>query len=135
VKIYQTKSKKLSGSEFHEVYPKAFALYRTIKNRSKRRPYVRCAYFKKDKVFIDYFWGHLWQKNWKDRMRRLKYYPCALDLLKNSKIDPVAQQNRNNKLQLLHRFMGITSDKELFVVQVSENKQTGQKNFLSVFPL
>lgn len=68
-------------------------------------------------------------------MRRLKYYPCALDLLKNSKIDPVAQQNRNNKLQLLHRFMGITSDKELFVVQVSENKQTGQKNFLSVFPL
>ncbi|MCX6763164.1 MAG: hypothetical protein NTZ97_00290 [Candidatus Moranbacteria bacterium] len=134
VKIFQCKNKKLSGTDYHEVYLKAFAIYKKIKRKTKRRPYLRSTYFSKDKIFIDYFWDHLWQKNWRDRSRRMKFYPCAVELLEKSRYEPVSKQNPNKPTEILHRFAGMTKEKELFFVQVKEDKKNDQKFFLSVFP-
>lgn len=134
MKAYLTKAQPLPGSNVKEISSLARKIYNNIKVRSKRRPYVRSNYFRKDKVFIDYFWGHLWQKNWRDRTRRLRYYHCAIDLIRKSNVDPVSKENPNNKYEILHRFAGITFQRELFYVQISENKKSGQKKFISVFP-
>jgi len=134
MKTYQSKLKKLSGTDYKEIYHRAFSVYKQIKSRSKRKPYVRSVYFNKEKVFLDYFWQHMWQKNWRDRDRRLKYYPCAIDLIRNSKVEPISKQNPNRPTEILHRFAGLTRDKELFFVQIKEDKKTSQKYFLSVFP-
>lgn len=49
MKVYQTKAKKSSGSSYSEVYPQAYALFKEIKHKSKRRVYIRSAYFNKQK--------------------------------------------------------------------------------------
>ncbi len=134
MKVYQSKIKKLAGTDYKEIHSLAENLYKQIGTKTKRRPYARSAYFNKDKIFLDYFWRHLWQKNWRDRVRRLKYYPCALDLIKNSKTEPISKQNPNKSNEILHRFAGLSKDKELFFVQITEDKKTNQKSFLSVFP-
>ena len=91
-------------------------------------------YFKKGKVFLGLFWEHLNQKNWRDRLRRLKFFPCAVDLIRNSKFEPSSKQNPNNPSELLHRFTGVSKDGELFYAQIKEDKKSDQKWFLSVFP-
>ncbi len=135
MKAYQSKFRKLPGTNYKEVYPSASAIFKQIKSRTKRKPYIRSAYFNKEKVFLDYFWQHLRQKNLKDRTRRLKYYQGALDLIKNSKLEPTSKQNPDRSSEILHRFVGLTRNKEVFFVQISENKKTDQKYFMSVFPL
>lgn len=133
MKVFQTKAKRASGTNYGEVYGKAKKAYQTIADKTKRRPYIRSPYFKKDKIFLDYFWEHLHQKNWKDRIRRLKLYACALELIKNSRDEPITKQNPNKPSETLHRFAGITKDKELFFVQIREDKKRKQKDFMSVF--
>lgn len=136
IKAYPTKFKKLSGTKYSEVYKKAFKAYKKIKNQTKRRPYIRSTYFKKDKIFLGLFWHHLDDKlNMRDKIRRLKYFTCAIDLIRHSHFDPVSKENVDRKYEILHRFMGSTSENEIFFVQIKENKRTGQKYFLSVFPL
>jgi CRISPR/Cas system-associated endoribonuclease Cas2 len=71
--------------------------------------YVRSLYFNKEKVF--------------------------LDLIQNSKFEPTSKENPNKRSEILHRFAGITSEKDLFFVQIKENKQSGTKWFMSVFPV
>ena len=135
MKVYKTKSVKLSGTDFHEVYQKAFGSYQQIKKKTKRRPYVRSAYFNKSKIFLELFWRHLFEKkNWRDRSRRSKYFPCAIELIKNSRIDPVSKENPNRPSEILHRFTGITKDNDSFYVQIKEDKRRGEKWFMSVFP-
>lgn len=134
MKVYQTKIKRLSGTDYDEVYPRAFAIFKQLKRKTKRRPYIRSAYFKREKIFLDYFWEHLHQKDSKDRVRRLKYYPCAIDLIENSKAEPTSKENPNKKSEILHRFAGTTADKELFFVQINQDKKTNKKFLLSVFP-
>lgn len=134
MKAYKTKVERLRGTDYHEVYGKANSYYKKVKAPTKRKPYIRSAFFNKDKIFLDYFWDHLRQKNWRDRVRRLRYFPCAIDLLKNSKFTPATKQNPNKKNELLHRFGGVTADNEIFFVQVKEDKKTDQKYFISVFP-
>jgi hypothetical protein len=80
--VYQTNVSKLTGTDYKEVSHKARAIYKEICSRTKRKPYVRSVYFKKEKIFLDYFWQHLQEKKWQDRFRRLKYYACALDLIR-----------------------------------------------------
>ena len=135
MKVYQTKSSKLSGSDFHEVRKQAEAIYARIRNRTKRRPYIRSVYFKKDKIFLALFWQHLFDKeNWKDRVRRLKYFPPALELIRYTKIDPTSKENPNKSGEILHRFIGQTCDKENFIVQIKEEKRNSQKYLISVYP-
>ena len=52
MQVYKTKANKYAGTDFNEVHKQAFGLYTEIKKRSKRRTYVRSAYFNKDKIFL-----------------------------------------------------------------------------------
>ena len=131
---YQTKIKKLPGTNYSEVKKHASFILKQIKRKTKRRPYIRSVYFSKQKIFFDYFWVHLLQKNPEERTRRIKYFPCALDLIKNSKIAPISMNNINNKNEILHRFSGRTKNKEIFFVQIKENKKNDKKYFMSCFP-
>jgi len=134
MKVFQSKFNALSGTNYKEVYPKAYGIFKDLKKKSKRKPYIRSAYFNKEKIFLDYFWGHLHQKNPADRFRRLRYYACAIDLIQNCKIDPVTVQNPNRPREVLHRFSGLTKQGEKFIAQITENKRNNQKYFISVFP-
>jgi hypothetical protein len=85
MQAYQAKSKKISGTSYSEVFHGAFAIYDEIKKKTKRRPYVRSAYFKREKIFLDYFREHLFQKRPNERMKRLKFFKAAIELVKYSK--------------------------------------------------
>lgn len=132
--VYRTKKKKLSGSNFKEIEKRALAVFKEIKSKTKRTPYIKSKYFRREKVFLNIFWQHLHQKREKDRIRRLKFYECALDLIKDSTYDPETRENFQKKDELLHRFFGSTPTDEKFVVQIKENKRTRRKDFISVFP-
>jgi len=133
-KVYKTKTKKLSGRDYPDLYQKAFTIYRQIKRQTKRRPYLRSAYFKKDKIFLDVFWRHLHQKNWRDRKRRIRYFSCAIELMRHSHVDPESKESLKSSSEILHRFTGITPDGSMFYVQIKENKRNNQKCLLSIFP-
>jgi hypothetical protein len=134
MEIYTTKVKRLTGSSYTEVYPKAKNIFRIIESRTKRRPYIRSAYFGGEKIFLDYFWNHLQGKNWRDRFRRLQQYPCALDLLKNNRLEPVSKENSAKSSETFHRFKGINGNGQVFFVQVKESRKNGEKDFMSSFP-
>ncbi|MFH1253557.1 MAG: hypothetical protein V1664_04490 [Candidatus Uhrbacteria bacterium] len=132
--VYKTKSKKISGTSYSEVYKQAQVLFKQIQKRTKRRPYVRSAYFQKEKIFLDFFWEHLRQKSPRDRFIRLKLFAAALDVLRDSCQEPVSQENPHVSGEILHRFAGITKEGEIFYVQVKQKKRSGQKYFMSCFP-
>ena len=111
---------KISGTSFSEVREEAERTYRTIKSHTKRTPYIRSKYFTKEKVFLTIFWSHLFEKNEKDRTRRLKFYNCAIDLIRNSSTSPVSRENFKNK--------------ECFIVQIKENKRSKRKDLISIYP-
>lgn len=135
MEAYQTKTKAIPGTDFREVHKKAFNLFKELKRKSKRRAYIRSAYFKKDKVFLDIFWSHLFEKpNWRDRVRRVKYFPPGVDLIQNSRFDPKIKENPNKKGETLYRFAGSTPDHELFYVQIKEDRKNKQKLLISIFP-
>ncbi|HEY4480074.1 MAG TPA: hypothetical protein VJB58_01220 [Candidatus Paceibacterota bacterium] len=131
--IFRSKFNQIAGSNFSEVSRKANSIFKQIKSKSKRRPYVRSAYFNKDKVFISQFLSHTFEKNWRDATRRLKLFECAIDLIKNNHTNPVSKDDSNDTQFILHRFSGLTKQRELFYVQIKENKKTGEKIFLSAF--
>lgn len=108
--------------------------YHKIQKRTPRRKaYIRSAYFSKDKIFINQFWDHLKQKRPNDRLRRVKYYLCALDLIRHATSSPETIIEKTLDTQL-HRFTGKTKDGEVFFVQIKHNIKTGRKDFMSVFP-
>ena len=133
---YHTKSKKFTGTRWADVINKASALHNQIKAKTKRRPYIRSSYFKKDKIFLGIYWSHLHEKkNLKDKTRRVKFFGCAVELIRNSNFKPDSKENPNNKDEIVHRFAGLTADNELFFVQIKEEKRTGKKYLISTFPL
>lgn len=134
MELFKTKKKKISGTSFKEVNKTAQLIYKQIKSKTKRTPYIRSRYFKKEKVFLTLFWDHLFDKKEKDRVRRLKFYDCALDLIRNSTYNPETRENFQKKDELLHRFYGETSKGEKFVVQIKENKRTKRKDLISIYP-
>jgi hypothetical protein len=135
MQVYKTKVKRLTGTDFQDVRKKAFGLHEQIRKKTKRRPYIRSAYFNREKIFLGLFWDHLFDKqNWRDRVRRLKYFPAGIELIQNTRFDPITKENPNKAGEVLHRFAGITSDNHLFYVQIKEDKRKGQKWLISVFP-
>lgn len=131
MKVYQSKIGKIPGRKYIDVERPARKIHNDITRQTKRSPCVKSNCFGKSKVFIDLFWAHLNQKPRADRKRRLKYY-AAIDLLKNSAIEPIMKQNPNSKNETVYRSYGITKDSELFCVQVKQD-QKGNKYFMSVF--
>lgn len=133
MKPYQAKSKLIAGTSYGEVLRNTFLLYDEIKKITKRRPYVRSAYFKKEKIFLEYFREHLFQKSPKERMKRMKYFKAAIELIKNSKNEPTLKKDLNNSSIIFYRFAGLTAEKNLFFVQIKEDRKKN-KYFMSCFP-
>jgi len=129
---YQTKSNKIAGTNLKEVYKNADKIFKEISRKTKRRPYVRSAYFKKEKIFFDYFWDHLRQKLPKERYKRLKFFEASVELIKNSRNKPVSKDILD-KREAVYRFSGITAEKKPFFVQIKEDKRK-RKYFMSCFP-
>jgi hypothetical protein len=133
--MYQSKLGVLPGTSYAEVIKAARREYRAIQQRTPRRqPYIRSKYFKHDKIFINLFWAHLNQKVRPDRLRRLKLFGCAIDVIRNCLGAPETMQNPNKPDEALHRYKALTKDGLLFYVQIRENKITGRKDFMSTFP-
>lgn len=132
---YRTKVGKLSGTDFYEVRAAAMLIFKRIKKKSRRHPYLRSAYFKKDKIFLNLFWQHLFDKdNWRDRMRRLQYFEAALELIEHTRLEPRSRNNPNKTNEILHRFTGLTKEGDLFFVQIKENLRSKKKFLMSIFP-
>lgn len=122
----------LPGTSYGEVSKNAFALYDEIRRKTKRRPYVRSAYFKKEKVFLEHWREHLFQKSPKERMKRMKYFKASIELIQKSKNDPIVKKNPNNHSEMLYRFAGLTSERNLFFVQIKEDRKSN-KYLMSCF--
>lgn len=129
---YKVKINETSGSNLGEVYKNAYRTFHSIENSTKRKPYVRSVYFKKEKIFFEYFWFHLKQKGPKERFIRLKLFNPSIELIKNSRYIPIIKDNPNNKNEMFYRFAGQTKSK-LFIVQIKENKKSKRKYFMSCF--
>jgi len=132
--MYQSSNTRARGTSYNELVRKARKEYNVIKSHTKRQPYARSKYFRKDKVFIKLFWDHLDQKNRHDRTRRLSFYACAIELIRNTVFEPSSRENPNSIGEILHRFEGISADGQLFCVQIKEDKRSGRKDFISAFP-
>ncbi|MFA5158343.1 MAG: hypothetical protein WC451_04140 [Patescibacteria group bacterium] len=132
---YKTKINKLPGSNLGEISKSAWKIYHQIEKLTKRKPYVRSKYFKKDKIFFDFFWDHLKSKSPKERFKRLKLFTAAIDTIKNSTCIPVIKNNPNKKSEIFYRFSGQLKTGELFIVQIKENKISKRKYFMSCFPV
>ena len=131
---YSTRSSILSGTSLSEVMRGAHTVYNPIKHKTKRNPYIRSAYFKKEKVLFDFFWEHLSHKPPRERTERLKYFRAAIELIEQSRQAPISKLNPNKPTELLHRFAGLTRERLLFYVQIKETVSTGRKYFMSCFP-
>jgi hypothetical protein len=134
MEMFRVKSNKIPGANYGKIKKVAVNIFCGIKSKTKRRPYVRSVYFNKEKIFFDYFWPHLASKNYNERVRRLRYFNCAIELIEKSRNNPMITDSRHTKNEKLYRFCGITNINELFYVQIKENKKTGQKYFMSCFP-
>ena len=133
MKLDNTTYPQLSGSSYSEVLKRARQEYNVIAHLTKRQPYVKSKYFSGEKVFLAVFWTHLMNKNQKDRTKRLRFYKAALDLLRNSQINPDTITSTEDQRMLLYRLYGVTKDGSYFCVQVKEDKRTKRKDFMSVF--
>ncbi|MBI2437130.1 MAG: hypothetical protein HYV41_05360 [Candidatus Magasanikbacteria bacterium] len=51
MKIYHAKTRKVAGTDFREVYRTVHKIYQQISKKTKRRAYIRSAYFNKEKIF------------------------------------------------------------------------------------
>jgi hypothetical protein len=134
MKIYKSKYSLLPGTDYREVTRTARKEYQKVQHLTKRQPYVRSKYFVNDKIFINIFWNHLAQKRKGEQIVRAKLLLVAFDLLRNNTVEPETIFSKKDKGMLLHRFCGITKDNILFFVQVKQDKRTGRKDFMSVFP-
>ena len=127
-KYYQSKYEKLRGSSDKEVFYEARQIFR--KYDSKRRlPYVRSKYFDGQKIFLNMFYIHLGQKPQKEQRKRIAFVPCAMDLLRNSKVEP--KMFIVNKINY-YRFYGKTKSGDKFAVQVMKDKKDN-RYFMSCF--
>lgn len=131
---YKTNAGILHGTSYSEIRRNALDVFKRIRGKTKRKAYIRSAYFNKQKVFLDYFWDHLLQKHYKDRIRRLKYITASVELIQYSRNHPISRDSTEKEGELLHRFFGETKEGKEFYVQIKEVKQTGRKYFISCFP-
>ena len=134
-KIYTAKSITYSGRSYIDVERKARAHYKAIASLTRRNPYIRSRYFKKDKIFLKLFWEHIMQKHQGERKRRLKYYACAIELLRHTTFPPDTKMNPNGAREWVHRFYGRTATGIKFGVQVKHDIKSGNKFFMSVFEI
>src|SRR5687767_1636804 len=90
---YRPRAQLLPGSNFTEVAPQARRILHALERRTKRQPYIRSKYFRGQKIFLSLFWPHLSQKPLPEQGRRLKFLPCAIELLQESRFAPISKPN------------------------------------------
>ena len=128
--VHQAKTRKITNNHYSDIEKSARKIYTNIARRSKRNPYVRSRYFDGEKVFLKLFWEHLHQKHRYERRKRLRFYPCAIELLERNTHKPnIIHGSR----ETLYRFAGVTPNNEVFYVQVKKDTKS-DKYFMSVFP-
>jgi hypothetical protein len=133
---YRSKYSELKGTDSDELTGIARYEYHMIQKRTPERvAYVRSRYFNRDKIFINNFWEHLNQKSPKERVRRLRLYACAIDLIRNSNYAPDTIYTHTDVDIGLHRFYGQTKNGTYFCVQIKQNKRNNRKDFISAFPI
>ena len=130
---YRTSFLPLAGHRFSGLVREFRSLLLAIEKKSNRQAYLRSAYFQKQKIFLTHYWSHLQQKPRPERIRRMKYLPCGLDLVRHSRLQPFTVENVDAPNELLHRFAGVTKKGVRFYVQIKEFKRSGRKELLSVF--
>lgn len=130
---YKSKLKLLPGTSYDEVIKIARQEHKKIEKLTKRQPYVRSTYFNKDKIFVSMFWTHLMQKDRKVRLKRLKFYSAAIDLMRNTRCEPETIFRKDDLSVFTHRFYGITKEGVEYCVQVKQDKRSGRKDFMSVY--
>lgn len=133
--FYQCKAKCLTGHRYTDIMPLARVLFRELKRKTKRRPYVRSAYFEKDKIFFDFFWHHLNTMLPSERAKRLRFFPCALELLQKSRNNPITFIDVQRPDVIKHMFQGKTADGYCFAVVIQQERKTGKKQLLTLYPL
>lgn len=132
---FPVKANKITGIGGNkEVMQKAKDYFDDLMRRTKRQPYIRSAYFGKQKIFFTYFWKHLYQRSARQRRIRIVYLPCAIELIQKCRNEPESMINTSKTVEIFHRFKGITKDREIFYVQIKENIKTDRKELMSVFP-
>lgn len=131
---YKTHTWLLPGTRYAVLAPQARQILRAIARQTKRQPYVRSAYFNKEKIFFTHFWNHLSQKPPGERARRLRYLPAALEVIQKSRHHPLTVPSTTSRKLLLHRFLGTTKAGDRFYVQIRENRRTKRKELMSIFP-
>jgi len=135
-KYFQSKYSKLTGSSLEELALAMRRVYKLTVGTSRRKPSInsKCKLFKTPRVFLDLYWPHLNQKTPRERFRRMSLYECALDVIRNSHIKPIISKSSDGKA-VYYRFYGITKDRIKFCVQIKEEVKTGQKYFMSAYPV
>lgn len=131
IKHYECKSKLIPGSSYAAINKIARKIFNEIKSKTKRRPYIRSAFFKKEKIFLDNFWPHLKQKNLSDQKRRLRFFECAIELIQKSKNKPFIKNNYKGN-EIFYRFCGLSNGR-YFIVQIKEDGKRNQKFLMSIF--
>ncbi|MDR1300331.1 MAG: hypothetical protein LBK50_01340 [Candidatus Nomurabacteria bacterium] len=129
---FKIKTRPISGSNLKEVSKKMLREFHDIEQRTKRRPSVRCKAFENSKIFIGEYISHQNQKKRADRLRRLKFFPCAIDLIENTTEKPTEKVLKSG--EVLYRLYGIAGNGQKFIVQISKNQNTGNKRLMSSFP-
>ncbi len=133
--MYKTSVTRNPGTSYGELMKSARKTFHRIQKMTPRRQaYIRSAYFKKNKVFVTLFWHHLAQKHPAEQAKRLKFYDAAIELIRHTSQTPETIFDKGNLEILLHRFQGETKEGFKFSVQIKEQKRTGRKDFMSVFP-
>ncbi|SRR5258708_38357257 len=132
MKTWKVKSKIIPGKIYKSVNKIARSIFHDMERKTKRKAYLRSKYFQKQKVFLSFFWDHLSTKKTQDRVRRLKYFECALEVIRDSQIAPEVVTNPNNKREFFYRFYGQT-EKNVFVVQIKKDKNNTLE-LMSIFP-
>lgn len=136
VNIFKVKAQHLPGTNYQEISSLARHIFREMQRKTKRKMHVRSAYFKKQKVFFDFFWNHLLEKSLKERTLRLKFLPCTLELIQYSFNKPEETHNtENGKRELLYRFFGETPNGKHFIVQIKRLVKKNTLQCISIFPI
>jgi hypothetical protein len=118
-KHYHSVKSKLYSSVYARVHHQAMAHYESLINNPRRKPCVRSKYFDNKKVFLDEFWTQILRRNFADRRRRLAFYVCAIDLIKNTRCEPEIKHESGKKF---YEFYGVAKNGEKFVVHLRQSK-------------
>ena len=121
--FYRTKANRCCKTSFTEAMDFGLAKLPKSAKKTRRRAFVRSMYFSKQKIFLDLFWRHLYQKNISNRRRRIRLLEAGLELIRKSKLEPSKIQNPNNSKEYFYKFLGKTKDGYPFCVQIKEYKR------------